>query len=676
MNLLTLTRLSLKNFKGVREFEIEMQGQNVRIFGDNATGKTTLFDAFIWLLFDKDSQNKKDFAIKTLLDGQEVHGLEHEVEASFNFDGMPLTFRKRYQEKWTKKRGFATAEFSGHTTDYFIDGVPSKLKEYTAKVESIVNEGIFKLLTSPSYFNEQLHWKERRKTLLEICGDITNGEVIASNSQLARLDEILKGRSIEDHRKVIAARRSEINKEIEKIPVRIDEITRTLPQLDGLEKQSLENGITQLNSDIDEKLTLINNIRNGSAISEKQKVIQEIEIALLQIKQEHQANSNDQVYSLKARIQEENSNVLIMQSKIDSVKQRKQMNSLTAKELNDTMGRLRDEWHEINNQVFTHESDCNCPTCGQSLPDEQIQAAREKALASFNKAKSERLEGINKKGKQAKEEFEELRKANEEFDKEILKIEGQLIEKTDLVKSLKSRLYTIEGAIVDILDIPEYAAKLTEKNQLVSNIRELRDAADRSIHDIYSEVAEMKAKRDQLQGELGKFSVAAQSQKRIDELKIQERALATEFEKMEEELYLTEEFIRTKVNLLEEKINSKFKYARFKMFAEQINGGLTEVCETLYGGVPYSSGLNNAAKINVGLDIINTLSEHYGFTAPIFVDNAEAITKLIDIDAQVISLIVSEPDKKLRVEIEYGKSNVEKLTESVREYMVDCEVIA
>ncbi|OLS39104.1 ATP-binding protein [Bacillus sp. MRMR6] len=650
MNRLTLTRLSLRNFKGVRELVIEMNSQNVRIFGDNATGKTTIFDSFIWLLFDKDSQNKKDFAIKTLAGGKELHGLEHEVEATFNYNGRDLTLRKLYTEKWTKKRGSATSEFSGHTTDYFVDGVPSKKGEYTAKVDSIIKEDIFKLLTSPSYFNDQVKWQDRRKTLLEICGDITTDEVIASNHQLSRLDEILNGRSIEDQRKIIAARRAEINKELDKIPVRIDEIKRSLPQLDVIEKQSLEAEITQLNNDIDEKMTLINNIRNGSAISAKQKEIQEIEIAMLQIKQEHQATSNDKVYSLKARIQEESSNATILQSKVDSIKQRKQMNQYAAKDLNDGMEKLRSEWHEVNEQVFTHESDCSCPTCGQSLPEEQVQAARDKALAQFNKTKSERLESINKKGKQSKEKFNELKNANDQFDKEIEKIEGQLLEKKELVTKQKDDLSTLESSVVDILENPFYSTKITDKQQLESDIRNLREAADQSILSIQTEDSELRMKRDLLQGELGKFSVAAQSQARILELENHERTLAAEFEKLEEELYLTEEFIRTKVNLLEDRINSKFKYVTFQLFDQQINGGLTETCQTLYNGVPYDKGLNNAARINSGLDIINTLSEHYGFSAPIFVDNAEAVTKLIDTKAQVVSLVVSEHDKTLRVE--------------------------
>ena len=115
-------------------------------------------------------------------------------------------------------------------------------------------------------------------------------------------------------------------------------------------------------------------------------------------------------------------------------------------------------------------------------------------------------------------------------------------------------------------------------------------------------------------------------------------------------MYLTEEFIRTKVRLLEEKINSKFKLARFKLFEVQVNGALAETAETMYNGVPYSN-LNNGARLNIGLDIINTLAEHYGFEAPIFVDNAEAVTQLIPTTGQQIRLIVSAQDKKLRIEL-------------------------
>ncbi|WP_339063597.1 hypothetical protein [Tepidibacillus marianensis] len=157
-------------------------------------------------------------------------------------------------------------------------------------------------------------------------------------------------------------------------------------------------------------------------------------------------------------------------------------------------------------------------------------------------------------------------------------------------------------------------------------------------------------KKNELENDEAKYAQAKTIESRIQELKQQEKNLAAEYEQLEQELFLTEEFIRTKVNLLEEKINSKFKFARFKLFETQINGGLAEVCETTFNGVPYSSGLNNAARINVGLDIINTLSEHYGISAPIFIDNAEAVTSLNETKGQQICLVVSEKDKQLRIE--------------------------
>lgn len=651
MKEISLLTLNLKNFKGIRSFTLETNGENVKVYGDNATGKTTLFDAFIWLLFDKDSNNRKDFAIKTLdKNGNVLHNLDHEVEGVFLVDGKQLTLKKVFSEKWTKKRGSVQAEFTGHTTDYFIDGVPVKKKEYTEKVASIIDEDIFKLLTSPSYFNEQLKWHDRRKILLEVCGDISDDEVIASNASLAKLPEILNGRTIEDHRKVIAARRAEINKELEKIPVRIDEIQLNNPQLDGLDKKALEAEISKLNAVIDEKMTLISNIRNGNAISQKQKEIQEIEIELLQIKQQHEAGSKDELYKLKARIQEEQSNLSILQQKAENLKYQKKYIDENIQSFEKRLEELRQEWHKVNQQEFVHNDECECPTCGQALPEEQVTAAREKALAQFNLEKSKKLEEIQTKGKQGKEQKAQFVAENENLAKEYEKISSQINGKQDLLNKLNNQLQIVESTIVDVTENPQYVSKLQEKQKIQQEIAELQQSANETIQSIQLEIADLKAKRDQLQADLGKFALVSQSEKRIQELEEQERELAAEFEKLEHELFLTEEFIRCKVNMLEEKINSKFKYARFKLFEQQINGGIQEVCETLYEGVPYGSGLNNAAKINVGLDIINTLSEHYGFKAPIFVDNAEAVTKLIDVDSQVISLIVSEKDKQLRIE--------------------------
>ncbi|MBU8733464.1 AAA family ATPase [Cytobacillus oceanisediminis] len=647
---LSLLSLHLKNFKGVQDFILDARGENVKVFGDNATGKTTLFDAFIWLLFDKDSQNKKDFSIKTLRNGKEIHNLEHEVEGVFLLDDKQLILRKVFTEKWTKKRGSANAEFTGHTTDYFIDGVPSKKKEYMDLVDSIVQEDIFKLLTSPSYFNEQLKKEERRKILMEVCGDISDEEVIASDSALSKLPSILNGLTIEKYKKIIAARRTEINKELDKIPVRISEVQRSLPQLEGLDKSGLEMEIAQINAAIDEKMTQISSIRNGKAISDKQKAIQEIEMDLIQIKRDHDSVSKDQVYQLKAKIQEEQSNVSILNSKLENLKSQKRYNDQNIKSIEENLVQLRSEWHEINSHEFTYNDQCECPACGQALPEEQVESAREKALAQFNLNKSNKLEDINKKGKEGSERKQEIVQNNESLAKEYEKLSEQINEKQEKLTKLQNQLKQQESLVTDVLDNPAYTSKLQEKQNVENEINDLRQMSESAVQDIQVEIIELREKRDALQADLGKFMLSQQLENRISDLEEQERELSAEYEKLEHELYLTEQFIRTKVNLLEEKINSRFKYARFNLFKQNINGGLEEICDTTYLGVPYASGLNNAAKINVGLDIINTLSEHYGFYAPIFIDNSEAVTKLIETNSQTVSLVVSERDKKLRVE--------------------------
>ncbi|WP_269757882.1 hypothetical protein [Thalassobacillus sp. C254] len=249
-----------------------------------------------------------------------------------------------------------------------------------------------------------------------------------------------------------------------------------------------------------------------------------------------------------------------------------------------------------------------------------------------------------------KAKSETLVAENDKLQDEALQKEKKLSELQEQITALDSEIKALEEKTSDITENSGYRTKVEQAKNIEKSIEALRSSVDESASKVKDQITNLKAEKDKLELDLSKFNQENLAQKRMQELADQEKKLAAEFEQLEQQLYLTEEFIRTKVNLLEEKINSKFQYAQFKLFDTQINDGLKETCETLYKGVPYSGGLNNAARINVGLDIINTLSEHYGFSAPIFVDNSEAVTRLIDTKAQVISLIVSEEDKALRVE--------------------------
>ncbi len=627
-----LLKLTLKNFKGIKSFTLEAGGHDVNIYGDNATGKTTIFDAFLWLLFDKDSKNRKDFELKTLDENNSpIHNLNHEVEGIFEVNGKQIILKKVFAEKWTKKRGSATEEFTGHTTDYFVDGVPVKKNEYDGKIAEIANEEIFKLLTNPTYFNEHLHWQERRRILLEICGDISDEEVIASDPSLSSLPEILNGRKLEDHRKVIAANRTEINKELEKIPVRIDETHRSLPDITSTIDS---NKAQELKKSIQEKQQELARIESGGELAEKKKQYREVEAEIMRLQTEYKKEIETQV---EAKLKEIKS---LQDESFELQQKTKVAESSNIEALEKSIEQLRQKWFEIDSQEFTNSG--ICPTCKQPLPPEQI----EETKTSFNFVKAEKLEQISAEGKEKMALLEKEKSAFNERVKQAEKAKEELKKVEDAIGVLKNGIDNLRASTINTL---EYATLTKDKRELEQAISDLESGTVETKEKIQQEIQNLQSELDEIERARARKEQYDLGMKRIQELKEQEKELAKAFEKLESEMYLTEQFIRTKVNMLESKINSRFKLARFKLFEQQINGGLSEVCEALFNGVPYSGGLNNGARINVGLDVINTLSEHYGFTAPIIIDNAEAVTQLIDTRGQQIRLIVSEQDKALRI---------------------------
>lgn len=651
MKKIQLLRESLSNFKGVKSFTLDAAGREVRVYGTNEAGKTTIADGFYWVLFDKDSQNKKDFGIKTLdASGKPLHNLNHEAEVSLLVNGHRRTFRKVYREKYTRKRGSTSQEFDGHTTDHFIDGVPVTKKEYDAEVAALVDEEYFRLLTDPTYFSEKLDWRKRRAILLDVCGDITDEDVIAENKSLAALPAILQGRTIEKHKAVIAARRKEINEQLEKLPVRIDEAMRSMPETDGLDKGWIEARIAEMTVQMDEKRAEITRIQSGGEVAVKERRLRELEGELQQLKNELQGDTLDRVAAKRreeARLRQEADDIRF---EIETLERRIKSREAAIADRRAEADRLRAQWISRNAEEFHgHSHDENCPTCGQALPAEKIAEALAKALAEFNRSKAEALESISRRGKAATAEADRLAKENEEAAARIETLRGQWQISREAAARASDELAALQASVTDVESHPAYIQKREEIAAVRREIASLQESAFDAVAAIRREVEALNAEASLLRQDLAKFDLAESTRRRIAEYERQEKELAEEFERLEHELYLTEEFTRAKVAMLESRINSKFRLACFKLFKEQVNGGLEECCEATYKGVPYGSGLNNAARINVGLDIINTLSEHFGVSVPIFIDNAESVVELIDTVGQKICLVVSAEDKQLRV---------------------------
>ena len=638
-----LTKLELQNFKGLKAFTINFNG-DVIIRGDNATGKTTVFDSVCWLLFGKDSLDRADFEIKTLDRGEPIHKVNHEVTGTFTLDeGGTVELKRVYREKYSSPRG-GEVTMTGHTTDYFVDGVPKKEKEYKEIVNSLVDENIFKLITNPLYFNETYSWQNRRKLLLEMCGDISDEDVIAEYSELKALTDILSGHSVDDHRKVVAAKKTAINKELDMIPVRIDEALRGKPTIDTPRDvliQEISLSTTTLEALEADKALLV----NGHAVVDTRAELRDVQRRLMARESELQMEYKKQSALKSNEYDMVVSELNNLSSKVESTKRRLDTSNRDIQFIENVINDLMHQRQKVNEDAFVMDIDEACPTCGQKLPAEQIQAAREKAETKFNLRKSKKLEELNQSIELKQQDIENIKKRDAGL--EPIEILEALIKAKELVKqTITDEIGTLTAPVLD--DDSIYADLKAEEFMLQMKLDESNTDHSEEIADIDKRIAATKEHRFNLETELNKYEEAKRIDTRVAELESQQAELAAEKSKLDEASYLMDEFIKAKVNMLEDVINSRFKLARFKMFNIMINGNIEECCETTYKGVPYRS-MNNAARINVGLDIINTLTSYFKVNAPVFIDNAEAVTEFVPVNSQTIKLIVDESEPQLVV---------------------------
>ena len=631
-----LTKLELLNFKGLTSFTLDLNG-DVVIRGDNATGKTTVFDSVCWLLFGKDSLDRADFEIKTLDNGEPVHKVNHEVTGTFTLDeGGTVELKRVYREKYSSPRG-GDVTLTGHTTDYFVDGVPKKEKEYKEIVSSLIDESIFKLITNPWYFNETYSWQNRRKLLLEMCGDIDDISVINSRDDLRRLAELLEGRTVDDHRKVVAAKKTAINKELDMIPVRIDEAMRNKPEI-ASDKAKLIRDIETLSAGIGEVEKQKAIIQNGFSSTEKESKIRDINRQLEVQRSKVLSDYHKQKQRLRDEYEASLTKLKMVEVDRDRCTDRRDELNKEIERESKRIATLQSEFDTFNAQQFNKES---CPTCGQALPADK-QAVLE---AEFNTNKSKKLE----EWKGLIESAVKL-KANYEEQQEIM---------SSKIDSLTTEVSQYSDAYnVKFKEYEAYSEPNVEGDPVYTDLKaqlfllEIDDepgAEAEELAKLDEELSSMKSKKAGLETELNKFKLIDDINHRILELENQQQKLVAEKNALDEASFLMDEFIKAKVNMLEENINSRFKLARFKMFNVMLNGNVEECCETTYKGVSYRS-VNNAARINVGLDIINALTSYYKVNAPVFIDNAEAVTEFVPVNSQTIKLIVDESKPQLTVE--------------------------
>lgn len=685
-----LLKMHIQNFKGCKDREIAF-GDRTNIKGANATGKTTVFDAFTFLMFGKDSLGSAKFDIRPLdTDGNMINNLEISVEATIQIDypddAAEYTLKKTQKQVWRKKRGTDTTEFQGNINEFEINGYPKSEKEFKDFIAGIIDENIFNLVTNPNAFNA-LPWKGQREILMKFVGVMSDAEIaLTYGDKYSLLIPELKIASTDDILKKYTKAKNTLNKQMTEIPARIDELSKQIVSVDvgalevrkaakQAELKRVEDSLSG-GTDILEKI----NEYKKRVIEEKFKLSELQNNANAEL-DEKRRKSRQAVNSADDKVTKTEREILDAEYlKEDYIKVRDRAES--------DKTRYAEEWKEWKKKTFPEfkpleeyteplpltDKDLTCPTCGQALPEDvrkqriadhekRCKKARddydarceahkskyEKDKADFESHREKMLFEITEKGQKVADNVRAYQKQIDEQEKEISALKLQLeCEKSELSKAKKD-LDAIP-AFADITGDKDYIQILGTIQGLENEIEELRKETPDNT--------EAEARRDILRDEISDIEAQIKSanntkvKERIAKLAEEQKSIGQKIAEQEQMIDLTENFIRAKMNMISEKINEKFKVVRFSLFENQINGGLKETCECTVNGVPYSS-LNNGHRIIAGLDIIRSLSELYGVSAPVFIDNSEAIStgNFPDMDTQIIHLIVTD-DKELTVESE------------------------
>ena len=636
--------ISIQNFKGCKEKTYTFDGKNATVSGANATGKTTILDAFWWLLFNKDSLGNEKFSIRPLDEnGNQIDNIEIKVSAVFDNNGREIEFSKVQKQKWVKKRGTDVTELQGNENLYEIDGYPKTEKDYKAAISDIVSEEIFKMITNPTYF-PSLKWKEQRDILMRFVSEISDYDLASGNDKFAGLlDELMKAPSTDDIKAKYQKALNEWKKKQVELPVRIDEAEKSRVDIDVAEFELGKKAILELiNSNKEKQEDVSKQFEEHKALSDG---ILELKFSLGDLERKANAENQEKRRNLRKQIDEKTGLLLNID---DGIKRNNREISSCEDDIErktNEKNRLAEQWKKVNAETFDERTTI-CPTCNRPLPYDEIEQLR----ANFEKSKAERLEKIVTDGNNAKSEIEtdksvieNLKKCNEEnlakkqaLEQEIAELEKQLSEITSSVDVSQTDEYK------------EIEKQIAEKELALSNMNnasEIRRNLENELEDLNGKLLEIEKK-------IALAEKNTEIDDRIAELQAEQKDVAQKVADQEKMLYLLEEFIRYKMDKVSADINKQFDGINFKLFENQLNGGLKETCELTVNGVPYGS-LNNGHRIIAGLQIIKALQGLYGVSMPVFVDNAESINdfNIPTMDCQVICMKVTE-DREVKVEVE------------------------
>lgn len=667
MKELKITKIALSYFKGIHNLTLSTDHDVVSIHADNGKGKTTIADAIQWVLFNKDSKGRTQFKIRTMdSEGNYIPNVETSVTLDILIDGLPHTLKK---ELVAKASNYTSDKQELSTTaKYYVDGQVYTKKDFDQYIADIATEDTFRSVTSPTFFFS-LDWKKQRAILTSLVNEPATGEINA-NHEYDFVEEALRSQqfaSLEALSKHISYQLKEVKTQLDVIPLQIDEQTRTMPEPQDWE--GIRNSVAMLTTMLENKQKELIRLKSTPAddarldnirkqISFQQRRVDEMRRSARtmceQSRKEYNENCEKQQGQLTSIVQ----NIRDLDFKLQGITRINERLQEVIRAQEAEQAKIRVEWAE-NQKPVTITKDAipsECPVCGHAFSMEHIEEEKEKMRQAYlldkAKKKSYLLERATKTKQiiadseaeiaQGTQELEKLTKTVADSEKKMAELENTLanLPAPPTADELLSRNPGYQDAMQRIKELEKELETPSQSTQDTDNSSE--------IDKIELEIIETKEELQHKQQHLASESVFNAHTKRIEELQQKQKELRLQLDNLQRQADQCLGYELRYGELLEQQINAKFSIVSFSLFKHLVNGSTEPYCEPLVDGIPVSTNVNSASRMNAGLDICNTFAKHIGLSAPVIIDNSEGNNNIIPTIGQQIRLYVSH-DKSLTI---------------------------
>lgn len=645
MRQIKIQSLQIENFKGLRSFSVDFDDELTRIVGANGTGKTSVHDAYLWLLLGIDSANRASFAIQPLDDkANTIDHLTTSVTGVFTFDGVRHEIKRCLHQTWTRRRGTKEDVLTGSESEYFIDNVPYKAGEFSKEITALFcSQDDFKLISSIRAFG-QLDMKSKRAKLIQMAGQMP--ELINETDYPRLAPYYAKLQNVDAVKRQLLYELNGLKTKQSEIPIKITENERNMPT--GIDFDALREQLAEKQSQVEQIDASLQKAADGRAglfagINALNDELGKLNAELIEIETSLSSQRTKRLSEVNEEVSGTTQVSRNLETQLNII--RRDISDIEARISNDEKRKetLGKQWEEKNSETWPDNIATECPTCHRPYDAEDIVNAKNEAIKAFNKGKAGVLAQIEAEGDQLVKQIAKYKEELASKQTEMAELQERIKEAKEKEGEAKKKLSEVPSLEFLKQNSREYQTVDAKRMDLKSKIMSETPVETDNERVLKNQKELLKRDISALTMELAKEQNIAKVEARRKELEEENAKLATSIAELDAVMYEISQYQKAYIELVESRVSSMFKLVTWKMYSKNVsNDGETEICECLVNGVPVSTNVNTAGGINAGIDIINALSQWIGISVPLWIDGKESVTSLLETNAQLITLSVLE----------------------------------